>query len=195
MTVVDARADASQSGLSWPAVPFLAEIEARYCGTGWDEQELDGELLDRGGGALWSTMFWKVLPWVEAVPGVDRMVVAWTRPVTTGSKGGILSGFVAGGVVMKGERKIGAPMVAGELDRCRGHRLHGMVGKAAVALGQGWLGADRVVAEVNQRRGFGHGHCFAAVEPVAASDPTVRPTKARRGGGSLGRVYTRAKGR
>lgn len=79
---------------------FIEEIEARYAGTRFGRQEMDGELLTDVARALWSFSQLSALQ-IEAAPPADRIVVAIDPPIT-GRKGSDDCGIVVCGVTMDG---------------------------------------------------------------------------------------------
>jgi predicted phage terminase large subunit-like protein len=77
------------------APQFLAEIVARYEGTRLGRQELEGELLETVEGALWSLAQIDRLR-VDAIPQLDRIVVAVDPAVSTNEKSDFTGVVVAG---------------------------------------------------------------------------------------------------
>ena len=124
---------------------FLEEVRARYAGTRLGRQELDGVLLLDAEGALWTGSMLDAAR-VEAVPELDRIVVALDPAVTAGS------GADACGIVVVGAQLQGPP---------ENWRSYVLADRTVQGVGPaGWaqaaidamdeFGAERLVAEVNQ---------------------------------------------
>lgn len=124
---------------------FLAEVRARYAGTRLGRQELDGVLLSDAEGALWTGSMLDAAR-VDAVPELDRVVVALDPAVTAGSSAD------ACGIVVVGAQLQGPP------EQWRAYVLAdrtvqgvGPAGWAQAAIdAMDEFGAERLVAEVNQ---------------------------------------------
>jgi len=85
------------------AESFLAEVQARYGGTRFGRQELDGELLEEAEGALWTAAMLEAAR-VDEVPHFNRVVVAVDPPVTS-MKSSDACGIVVVGADTRGEPK------------------------------------------------------------------------------------------
>ena len=83
------------------AESFLAEVQARYGGTRFGRQELDGELLEEAEGALWTAAMLEAAR-VDEVPHFNRVVVAVDPPVTS-MKSSDACGIVVVGADTRGE--------------------------------------------------------------------------------------------
>lgn len=127
------------------ASAFLAEIEARYAGTSLGRQEIDGVILADVDGALWRGDQLAGLQ-VDAVPALDRVVVA-VDPPTTSHAGSDACGIVVAGVTMDGPVSAWRAFVLEDAS-VSGTRPTEWA-KAAVSAFERH-GADRLVAEVNQ---------------------------------------------
>ncbi|MEM1383118.1 MAG: terminase family protein [Pseudomonadota bacterium] len=125
------------------APDFLARLEERYGGTSLGRQELEGELIRDAEGALWTRELVETAR-IDAVPELDRVVVAVDPPVT-GNAASDECGIVVAGCAPSPEGRLhayvladysiaGGPTAWAEmaLEAYREHR------------------ADRLVAEVNQ---------------------------------------------
>jgi phage terminase large subunit-like protein len=122
------------------APAFLAEITRRYSGTLLGLQELEGELIEDQGGALWRRDWLEEMR-VTAAPPLRRIVVAVDPPVTATATSDACGICVAG---------IGGDGRAYVLADCtlQGREPH-VWARAAVAAYREFA-ADRIVAEVNQ---------------------------------------------
>ncbi len=136
---------ATEANAAYLAASFLAEVRARYEGTSLGRQELDGELLEDVGGALWTNAVLDAGR-VKALPEFDRVVVAVDPPVT-GHKNSDACGIVVAGVCYGPERRDWQAFVLEDAT------VQGVSPRAwaeqVVRVYARW-GADRVVAEVNQ---------------------------------------------
>lgn len=121
------------------AAAFLADVTARYGGTGLGRQELDGEIIEDRPDALWSRMMLERLR-VAAAPPLARIVVAVDPPVS--ARQGAACGIVAAGRCEDGIAYVLADETVAQLSP---------VGWAAKAVSL-WrrLAADALVVEVNQ---------------------------------------------
>ncbi|HEU0222347.1 MAG TPA: terminase family protein, partial [Paracoccaceae bacterium] len=126
------------------AKDFMEKVVAQYEGTFLGRQELEGELMTKLPGALWS---------IEAIdagrgrsPELDRIVVAVDPPVT-GGKAADACGIVVVGVVARGAPRDWTAWVLEDASVSGRHPQEWAA--AAVAAARRWK-ADRVVAEVNQ---------------------------------------------
>ena len=134
----------TEANRAYLAESFLAEVEARYAGTRLGRQELEGLLLDDVEGALWTTAMLETAR-VEAVPALDRIVVA-VDPAVTGGKASDECGIVVAGVIAKGPLQEWRAYVLEDAS-VKGGPLEWA--RAAIAAMQRH-GAERLVAEVNQ---------------------------------------------
>lgn len=122
------------------APAFLAEITRRYSGTLLGLQELEGEIIEDQGGALWRRD-WLEETRVTAAPPLRRIVVAVDPPVTATATSDACGICVAG---IGGDGR--AYVLA---DRTLQGREPHVWARAAVAAYREFA-ADRIVAEVNQ---------------------------------------------
>lgn len=124
---------------------FLAEVRARYAGTGLGRQELDGVMLDAAEGALWTPAMLEAGR-VEAPPDLDRIVVAVDPPVT-GHAGSDECGIVVAGIVSRGDP---GDWKAYVLEDATVHAATPVQWAEAAIAALHRHGGDRIVAEVNQ---------------------------------------------
>ncbi|MFN3274910.1 MAG: DNA-packaging protein [Paracoccus sp. (in: a-proteobacteria)] len=134
----------TEANRAWLAESFLAEVQARYGGTRMGRQELEGVLLDDVEGALWTTAMLEAARG-EAVPKLDRIVVA-VDPAVTGGRASDECGIVVAGVEMRGDPKDWRAWVLEDAS-IRGGPTDWA--RAAIAA-MDRHGAERLVAEVNQ---------------------------------------------
>lgn len=134
----------TEANRAWLAESFLAEVQARYGGTRMGRQELEGVLLDDVEGALWTTAMLEAAR-MEAVPKLDRIVVA-VDPAVTGGRASDECGIIVAGVEMRGEPKDWRAWVLEDAS-IRGGPTDWA--RAAIAA-MDRHGAERLVAEVNQ---------------------------------------------
>ncbi len=130
---------------AWLAPSFLEEIESRYGGTKLGRQELDGVLVQDVEGALWKAQALDAAR-VDAVPKLDRIVVAVDPPVTAHA-GSDACGIVVAGVVTKGPPQDWRAVVLEDASVTAASPLEWA--HAAVAAMERH-GAERLVAEINQ---------------------------------------------
>nr|WP_317057824.1 terminase family protein [Roseovarius sp. W115]MDV2928594.1 terminase family protein [Roseovarius sp. W115] len=140
--VTHAATEANRARL---AQSFLEEVQARYAGTLLGRQELEGLLIDKVDGALWTPSGLEAAR-IDEVPELDRIVVAIDPPVT-GRAGSDECGIVVAGAVTKGPVQDWRAYVLAD----------GSIGEAspmtwasAAIRAMEQFGADRLVAEVNQ---------------------------------------------
>lgn len=157
------------------AASFLAEVRARYAGTGLGRQELDGVMLDAAEGALWTPAMIEALR-VDDLPPVDRIVVAVDPPVT-GHAGSDECGIVVAGVIY-GERGASHGYV---IEDASVHAASPAQWAEAAVAAMARHGATRIVAEVNQG-----GDLVEAV--VRQVDPDVPFRQVRASQGKLARA-------
>ena len=135
----------TEANRAYLADSFLEEVQARYAGTRLGRQELDGVLLAEAEGALWTSVALQGAQ-VDALPEMDRIVVAVDPPVT-GHKGSDACGIVVVGAVTHGPPQDWRAYVIE--DATVSAVSPADWAKAAVAAMQRH-GASRLVAEVNQ---------------------------------------------
>lgn len=162
----------TEANRAWLAESFLAEVQARYGGTRLGRQELEGVLLEDVEGALWTSAMLEGCR-VEAVPALDRVVVALDPAVSSGANADEC-GIVVAGVVAGGEPRDWRAYVL-EDATVRGSPLDWA--RAAIAAMRRH-GAGRLVAEVNQG-----GDLVESV--IRQADPLV-PFRALRAGRGKG---------
>jgi len=119
---------------------FVSDLRQRYGATALGRQELDGELIEDRGDALWKRQALEKARVSEA-PALRRVVVAVDPPVTSGAKAD------ACGIVVAGMAEGGRGYVLA--DRTLRGFAPTVWAKAAVAAFHEFA-ADRIVAEVNQ---------------------------------------------
>ena len=135
----------TEANRAYLAASFLDEVRGRYAGTRLARQELDGVLLEDIAGALWTNSGIEGCR-VEAVPDLDRIVVAVDPPVS-GKDTSDECGIVVVGVVMKGRPQDWVAYVLE--DASVAGASPEQWARAAIAARDRHR-ADRVVAEVNQ---------------------------------------------
>ncbi|MEJ0012342.1 MAG: terminase family protein [Bauldia sp.] len=146
------------------AIGFLERMAAQYGGTRLGRQELDGELIEDRGDALWRRADIETAR-IDGAPDLARIVVAVDPPATRRSG---ICGIVAAGV---GRDGIGYVLADATLREVRPAEW----AARAVALYRR-LGADALVAEVNQ----GGDMVAAVIREVDAGVP-VKEVRATRG--------------
>ena len=148
---------------------FVEHLAARWAGSVWARQELDGELIDDPEGALWNRNDIASAR-AQAAFDCDRLVVAVDPPVSLGSKadtcGIIIAG--AGGIGPARRAVILADMSVQGLSPTQ------WAGRAAHAYDQ--FQANLIVAEANQG-----GEMVRAMLALAAPDAPIRLVHARQG--------------
>ncbi|MFI0396295.1 DNA-packaging protein [Paracoccus jiaweipingae] len=162
----------TEANRAYLAESFLSEVAARYAGTRLGRQELDGVLLDDIEGALWTTAMLEASR-VDAVPQLDRVVVA-VDPAVTAGRASDECGIVVAGVSMSGGPGDWRAYV---LEDASVRGVPTDWARAAIAAMQRH-GAERLVAEVNQG-----GDLIEAV--IRQVDPLV-PFRALRAGRGKG---------
>ncbi|MCG6901810.1 MAG: terminase family protein [Rhodobacter sp.] len=140
--VTHATTEANRANL---AKSFLDEVRTRYAGTRLGRQELDGVLLQDAEGALWTSGALESCR-VEAVPSLDRVVVAVDPPVT-GHSGSDDCGIVVVGAVTQGPPQQWRAYV---LEDASVSAASPAVWAEAAIAARDRHGAERLVAEVNQ---------------------------------------------
>lgn len=130
---------------AWLASAFLDEVQRRYAGTRQGRQELEGVLLPDVEGALW-TQEMIARATVDAVPELDRVLVAVDPPVT-GHKRSDACGIIVAGVSMRGPVDEWTAYVI-EDATVQGASPAEWARAAVAALRR--HGGERLVAEVNQ---------------------------------------------
>ncbi|WBU53834.1 DNA-packaging protein [Paracoccus sp. SCSIO 75233] len=126
------------------AESFLAEVGARYGGTRLGRQELEGVLLEDVEGALWTTASVEGAR-VDALPELDRVVVALDPAVSSGARSDEC-GIVVAGVVARGAPQDWRAYVIEDAS-VKGSPVEWA--RAAIAAMDRHK-AERLVAEVNQ---------------------------------------------
>ena len=140
--VTHAPTEANRANL---AGSFLEEVRARYRGTRLGRQELDGVLLADAEGALWTSEMLEGAR-VNAVPELDRIVVA-VDPATTSGAAADECGIVVAGVKCSGPPQDWRAYVLADCT-VTGLGPSGWARAAIQAMER--FGADRLVAETNQ---------------------------------------------
>lgn len=140
--VTHAATDANRAHL---AQSFLDEVRARYAGTLLGRQELDGILVDEVDGALWTPVELDGCQ-IEALPELDRIVVA-IDPPTTGKAGSDECGLIVAGAVTQGPAQNWRAYVLADETVSAASPM--TWARAAIRAMERY-GADRLVAEVNQ---------------------------------------------
>ncbi|MGX0879776.1 phage terminase large subunit-like protein [Roseovarius sp. MBR-154] len=135
----------TEANAAYLAEGFLEEVRARYAGTRLGRQELDGVLVDTAEDALWTPAMLEAGR-VEAVPDLDRIVVAVDPPVT-GHAGSDACGIVVVGAITRGPVQDWRAYVLA--DASVQAASPASWAKAAIRAMEQW-GAERLVAEVNQ---------------------------------------------
>lgn len=135
----------TEANRAYLAESFLAEVQARYGGTRFGRQELEGLLIEDEDGALWSQAMLEAARG-GAVPSVNRIVVAVDPPVTS-MKTSDECGIVVVGADTRGDPKDWKAVVLEDAS-VKGATPEGWARAALAAMER--HGADRLVAEVNQ---------------------------------------------
>jgi len=135
----------TEANRAYLAESFLAEVQARYGGTKFGRQELDGVLIEEADGALWSSAMLEAAR-VNEVPVFNRVVVAVDPPVTS-MKSSDACGIIVVGADTRGEPKDWRAVVLEDAS-VKGATPEGWARAALAAMER--HGADRLVAEVNQ---------------------------------------------
>jgi phage terminase large subunit-like protein len=135
----------TEANRAYLAESFLAEVQARYGGTRFGRQELEGVLVEDEEGALWTTEMLERAR-VGTVPEFNRIVVAVDPPVTA-TKQSDECGIVVVGADTRGDPKDWRAVVLEDAS-VKGASPEGWARAALAAMER--HGADRLVAEVNQ---------------------------------------------
>ena len=135
----------TEANRAYLADTFLEEIMAEYAGTRLGRQELDGVLLSDVDGALWSTAGLEAAR-VDAVPELDRIVVAVDPPAGQGAQADTC-GIVVAGACTQGPPRDWRVVVLEDAS-VQGCSPMGWAAAALRAMAR--HGAERLVAEVNQ---------------------------------------------
>lgn len=140
--VTHAPTDANRAYL---AASFLEEVKARYGGTRFGQQELEGKLIEDHDGALWTHAALEAARVAEA-PVVSRIVVAVDPPVT-GHSASDECGIVVVGAITDGPPQSWRAVVLEDAS-VKGASPEQWARAAIAALDR--HKGDRLVAEVNQ---------------------------------------------
>ena len=135
----------TEANRAWLAASFMDEIRARYAGSRYERQELDGELLEDAEGSLWPRALLERCRTARA-PALDRVVVA-LDPAVSGGTGSDLCGIVVVGAVTKGPPQDWRAVVLEDASLRAASPSEWA--RAALAM-MTRHGGDRLVAEVNQ---------------------------------------------
>jgi phage terminase large subunit-like protein len=135
----------TEANRAYLAESFLAEVQARYGGTRFGRQELDGVLVEEADGALWTHAMLEAAR-ETVVPQVNRIVVAVDPPVTA-NKTSDECGILVVGADTRGEPRDWKAVVLEDAS-VKGATPEGWARAALGAMER--HGADRLVAEVNQ---------------------------------------------
>ncbi len=135
----------TEANRAYLAESFLAEVQARYGGTRFGRQELEGVLVEDEEGALWTSTMLEAAR-VETVPEMNRVVVAVDPPVTA-HKASDECGIVVVGADTRGDPRTWRAVVLEDAS-VKGASPEGWARAALAAMER--HGADRLVAEVNQ---------------------------------------------
>ncbi len=135
----------TEANRAYLAESFLAEVQARYGGTKFGRQELEGVLVEEAEGALWTAAMLEAAR-VDEVPVFNRVVVAVDPPVTS-MKSSDECGIVVVGADTRGEPKDWRAVVLEDAS-VKGATPEGWARAALAAMER--HGAERLVAEVNQ---------------------------------------------
>ena len=120
----------TEANRAYLAESFLAEVQARYGGTKFGRQELEGLLIEEADGALWTSAMLEAAR-VDQVPQVNRIVVAVDPPVTS-TKSSDECGIVVVGADTRGAKGLARGGAGGCLGKWR----------LARRLGAGGAGGD-----------------------------------------------------
>jgi phage terminase large subunit-like protein len=135
----------TEANRAYLAESFLAEVQARYGGTRFGRQELEGVLVEDEEGALWTSTMLEAAR-VETAPEMNRVVVAVDPPVTA-HKASDECGIVVVGADTRGDPRAWRAVVLEDAS-VKGASPEGWARAALAAMER--HGADRLVAEVNQ---------------------------------------------
>lgn len=147
---------------------FLAEVERLYAGSRLGAQELEGLVLEDFEGALWTRAMIeqrRIAP--EALPPLERIVIAVDPPASHGEKAD------ACGVIVAGRAADGGVAI---LEDASSKGLRPVQWAQKVVDAYDRHGADRVIAEVNNG-----GNMVEAVLRQVAPNLSYRPVRASRG--------------
>jgi phage terminase large subunit-like protein len=148
---------------------FIAAVEARFRGSVYGRQELDGELIEDPEGALWSRAALEEAR--MAPPGaLDPIVVAVDPPASKGPQADAC-GIVAAGAFAEGALRKAIVLADASV---RGLGPHEWAQRAASLAAQ--VGAARIVAEANNG-----GEMVRSVLQIAAPGIPVKLVRARLG--------------
>ncbi|MEO0760227.1 MAG: terminase family protein [Pseudomonadota bacterium] len=152
---------------------FVERLKARHAGTALGRQEIEGELVEGREGALWTpAMIDAGRVGADAVPLLDRVVVAVDPPATSGPSADACGIVVAG--LKRAEALEDWRVWVLEDASVAGRRPRDWARAAAEAYAR--HGADRIVAEVNQG-----GEMVEAVMRQVAPQAPFRAVRATRG--------------
>jgi phage terminase large subunit-like protein len=148
---------------------FVAALEARFQGTAYGRQELDGELIEDPEGALWKRSELETVR-SEAPAAFDRVVVAVDPPATSGPKADAC-GIVAAGAWGEGRARRAVVLADATLQGARPEVWAKRVADLADA-----VNADAIVAEANNG-----GDLVRSVLSLAAPGLAIRLVRATKG--------------
>lgn len=90
------RSQASTADNKHLSQAFMTAMDDQYGGTRWGRQELKGEILWDDETALWSAHMFDNCRYQEAVPELDKIIIAIDPPVTSGARSDQCGIIVAG---------------------------------------------------------------------------------------------------
>jgi phage terminase large subunit-like protein len=149
---------------------FLDDLEGRWAGSIWARQELNGEMIEDPKGALWTRSDIRQARNCEALPTLDRIVVAVDPPVSIGPKADTCGIIVAGAGGIGHNRRA---IILADYS-IQGASPKGWSDVAARAYEQ--FGANLIVAEANQG-----GEMVRTMLSLAATQAPIRLVHASTG--------------
>jgi phage terminase large subunit-like protein len=161
---------ATRDNISNLAPGFIEDLEARWVGSIWARQELEGEMIEDPQGALWSRLDVLNARNLPADFTLDRIIVAIDPPVSMGAKADTCGIIVAGAGGEGHDRK--AVILADY--SLQGASPQGWSDVAARAYSQ--FRANLIVAEANQG-----GEMVRSILALAARDAPIRLVHASTG--------------
>jgi phage terminase large subunit-like protein len=148
---------------------FVEDLAARWAGTIWARQELEGEVIEDPEGALWTRSQMTEARDRTPLDGLERIVVAVDPPVSSGERADTCGIIVAGATGHGSQRRA---MILADLS-CQGLAPADWAGVVANAVSH--FGANLIVAEANQG-----GEMVRAVLRLAAPTIPIRLVHASR---------------
>jgi phage terminase large subunit-like protein len=142
---------------------FVEDLEARWTGSVWARQELDGEMIEDPQGALWTRADIAAARASDLNIRLDRIVIAIDPPVSVGAKADTC-GIIVAGAGGEGRNRKAIILADASL---QGATPQGWSQASARAYQQ--FGANLIVAEANQG-----GEMVRSTLALAAPDAPIR---------------------